>query len=607
MSRTIPSIFLFFLYNALCIGQPVQAQESLLAKAGNVFIGETEFLERFELLPNRFTNRASRIEESKLLFLYSLVAEKLLAQEAEDRHLDSNSLFRQAMTQVKKNLVRDQLYREQILEKIDVSHAEIQKVIPDALRQLVLSYMYFEDSTEAAFIRKQLKKCKYFKRLQIDTSIAAIRDTATLIWGEAEWPIERAAFQMKKGECSQVVHASTGYYILYVEKETRSTYYASLQPHVLHERVKAKLQLRKEKARLDEYLSTLFLSKIGYSFPRSFKILAKTLTDVWSMKASGSEEMISDSLLDILLDRCRDHLNDSLAMVGNSGWTVENVLNKLRGKRFKIDRNRITGTAAQLNMHLLILVQQELLAEEGLTQHLDERASVKKELDIWRQQMLAKFAETNLQQTVQISDQEIFQYYAKTEPDFQYPKVQIRELHTRDLKTMEEVLQEMQSGISFEGLIRRRSSDESSAQEGGLTEAFPIDTRIPLGVVAWRMKIGERQGPIHIKDEYVYFELVKKEFPQGFTDSAFSSLFQKKTAYARSLKQKKTLDKFIAQSAQERGYSVYADRLKMLRVSAVPMMTYRILGFGGRMFAAPFVTPQVDWLEEENSENVPLP
>jgi hypothetical protein len=37
------------------------------------------------------------------------------------------------------------------------------------------------------------------------------------------------------------------------------------------------------------------------------------------------------------------------------------------------------------------------------------------------------------------------------------------------------------------------------------------------------------------------------------------------------------------------------------------MMTYRILGFGGRMFAAPFVSRQVDWINIENPETIPLP
>jgi hypothetical protein len=121
------------------------------------------------------------------------------------------------------------------------------------------------------------------------------------------------------------------------------------------------------------------------------------------------------------------------------------------------------------------------------------------------------------------------------------------------------------------------------------------------------MKIGEQQGPIHMKNDYIYFELVKTEYPAGVTDSSFASIMHKNVSHAKLLKQKRLLDTFIAKSAHDRGYAVYADRLKILKVSTIPMMTYRILGFGGRMFAAPFVTPQVDWIEVENPEKIPLP
>jgi hypothetical protein len=172
---------------------------------------------------------------------------------------------------------------------------------------------------------------------------------------------------------------------------------------------------------------------------------------------------------------------------------------------------------------------------------------------------------------------------------------------------METALKEVQSGIPLEEVIKKRSTDTCSAQQGGLTEAFAMNTRGPLGILAWRMKIGEQQGPIHMKNDYIYFELVKKEYPAGVTDSSFASIMQKNVSHARLLKQKRLLDAFIAKSAQDRGYAVYADRLKILKVSTVPMMTYRILGFGGRMFAVPFVTPQVDWIEVENPEKIPLP
>jgi hypothetical protein len=208
---------------------------------------------------------------------------------------------------------------------------------------------------------------------------------------------------------------------------------------------------------------------------------------------------------------------------------------------------------------------------------------------------------------VQVSDHEVFQYISETNPDMQYPRVQIRELHTKDILPMEHALEEVRSGTSLESVIRQRSSDTLSARNGGLSDGFAINTRPPLGMLAWKMEAGERQGPIKVKNEYIYFELLKKELPARMTDSVFISFMQTAASASRRLKQKKSLDVFIAKSAQQRGFDIYSDRLKLLHVTNIPTMTYRILGFGGRMFAAPFVTRQVDWSEVENPEKIPLP
>ncbi len=587
--------------------QPIENQGPYIARAGNIYISEQEFLERYELLPGQYRNRQNNVEESKLVFLYSLIAEKLLVQEAVARHIDQDSLYQVAIEGIKKKLVRDQLYREEISGKVKVTKAEIQKAAIDARRQLSISFLYFEDSTDAAFVRKQLKNCKQFSHFQIDTAMAIICDTVTLQWGEAEAPIEQAGFLLKKGECSPVIEASTGYYILHLEKESPNPFYIAMQPGVLNERVETKLRLRKEKARFDEYVQNVLHTKTGFSLPRPFKIVAQTLNTIWKDVPPATEQMITDSLLEIVQERCHSILQDSMEVVGSSWWSVQDVLFKLRGKIFKIDPSRTTGIAAQLNSHLRILVQQELLSEEALSRKLDEHWSTKKELDVWCQQILAKYEETDIQRKVQLSDQELFQYVSETSPDVHFPRVQIRELHTTDATAMEHALAEVHSGVPLDEVIRKRSSDAHSAQNGGLSEGFTINTRQPLGILSWRMNVGAQQGPIHLKDDYIYFELIKKELPAGVSDSSFTAAMQKAASAAHSLKQKKILDAFIAKSAQQRGYDIYEDRLKLLKVTSAPMMTYRILGFGGRMFAAPFVTRLVDWIGVENPDNIVVP
>ena len=113
----------------ICQARPQTAehQNSAIARAGTMYISEEEFLERYELLPGQYRNRSNNVEESKFVFLYSLVAEKLLAQEALARHVDQDSMYQYAISGIKKMLARDQLYREEVSGKIKVSKKEVYK------------------------------------------------------------------------------------------------------------------------------------------------------------------------------------------------------------------------------------------------------------------------------------------------------------------------------------------------------------------------------------------------------------------------------------------------------------------------------------------------
>jgi hypothetical protein len=607
MNRRFLNIAFLTLLLSAAKSQSTDGQESYIARAGNRFISEKEFLERYELLPAQYRNRQNNTEESKLYFLYSLIAEKLLAQEALDRRLDQDSVYEEASNDVRSKLARDRLYRNEISAKVRITEDEVRGALADAQRRLFLSYIYCEDSTVAEFIRMQLRRCREFDRFRIDTSMAVLRDTATVSWGEAEASIEKAAFRLKRGQCSPVVKASTGYYILHLDDASSNPYYASMDKRDLLKRVENTLRLRKENLRLDAYLQEVFRVKIGYSLPRPFKALAILLMNAWSDAPSGTEKMITDSLLEALPDRYRSISQDSLVVFGTSFWTVQEALTKLRGKVFIVDPRTTTGIAAQLNGHLRVLVQQELLSEEALAQKLDETPSVKKELSIWRDKILADMAEIDFRRRVRVFDEDVFQYLSGADPDFQYPRVQICELHAKSREDMESDLAEVRSGMPLKEVIRKYSSDPRTAQNDGLSDEFAINTREPLGTIAWKMNIGERMGPLHLKEDYIFFELIRKIMPAGVSESAFDATMHGIAAQAGSLKQKKALDAFIAMSAHERGYDIFIDRLKLLKVSRIPMMTYRILGFGGRMFAAPFVSRQVDWTTVANPEETELP
>jgi hypothetical protein len=313
-----------------------------------------------------------------------MIAEKLLAQEALDRHLDRDSVYQNSVDEIKKMLARDQLYREEVAGKVQITAKELENAASDARRTLFLSFVYCEKRTDAEFILKQLQHSVPFHRLEIDSSMGVMRDTVTLTWGEAEAPIELAAYRLKEKTFSPVIEASTGFYILYLENVVPDQFYTGMQPHVLRERIETVLRLRKEKDRLDEYVQETLHEKAGFALPRPFKTVARALNVVWSSCPDGSEQRLTDSVVTEVQKQCRPILFDSMVVVGRSYWSVAEVLDRLRGTKYRISRDQTTGVASQLNMQLFYFVQQELLAEEASKKKLDERWDVKKELDVWR-------------------------------------------------------------------------------------------------------------------------------------------------------------------------------------------------------------------------------
>ena len=144
-------------------GSPVPPQspagkQTYVARAGNVYISTDEFVKRFEMLPGLFRHPGGRLEEDKLVFLYSLIGEKLLAQEALARKLDTNTAFRASLGEIRTMLARDELYRREISNKVSVSRSEIREGIARARKELIVSYLFFDREEDARQARKRLSR-----------------------------------------------------------------------------------------------------------------------------------------------------------------------------------------------------------------------------------------------------------------------------------------------------------------------------------------------------------------------------------------------------------------------------------------------------------------
>ena len=570
--------------------------EKVIARAGDAFISEKEFLERYELLPGFGRQVRSQAQARKMEVLYSIIAEKLLAQDAAARGLDRDSVLALAVRETRKLLARDAMYKREVIAKSPVSPKELSTGIAEALIELSVRYIYFEKAEDAAFVRAQMHRFEDFRGLRIDSSFHALRDTATLVWGEADPAVESAAYHLKKNEISPVVRAGTGYYIITVAAVRRNFAYASLASDVLRDRVLTILRRRKEKARLEEFAPGVLRGKTGYASPVPLNRLVAAFERVFREGSRDSIVYLTPERASAIDSICAASPGDTLAVAGSRVWSTADVITLLTDQGFGVHRTALGSIPLRLNTELEGLVQRELIGEEALRRGLDTTADVRREVEIWRESFLAALDREQIAGETGVTDADVWATMKWRDSSVVVPQVQLRELQTSTFTQMQSAMDELAHGAPMEDVVKRWSIDPAARGTGGLTPYFPVTDRSPLGAISSRLRTGERYGPLNLPGGPVYFEVTgKKEAPLD-RDTSLARRFAEARKETLGMKQRRALTLRLAALAKEKGVDVYEDRLKALTVSPIPMMTFRILGFGGRMLAVPFVTPELDWL-----------
>jgi len=135
-----------------------QLGKDIVAKVGYNVITTQEFIERYELTP-QFRKQNKRMKNSlKLEFLYSLIAEKLWANESEAEGLDKTNTIKFAGEQIEKMYVRDELFMREIKDKVHVSDPEMIRGIARSNVKLEVNFLFSEDKEEIFNLYKLLNE-----------------------------------------------------------------------------------------------------------------------------------------------------------------------------------------------------------------------------------------------------------------------------------------------------------------------------------------------------------------------------------------------------------------------------------------------------------------
>ncbi|MCF6461592.1 peptidylprolyl isomerase [Clostridium sp. Cult3] len=188
------------------------------------------------------------------------------------------------------------------------------------------------------------------------------------------------------------------------------------------------------------------------------------------------------------------------------------------------------------------LVNQELLYLEALKNGLDEEDNFKEELEKVKVGVLKQYAINKLFTGITVSDEEISKFYDENKQYFQKPEAaRASHILVDDEQKANEVLAEIDGGLSFEEAASKYSNCPSKANGGDLGE-FTRGKMVPeFEEVAFSMEEGKISQPV--KSQFGY-HLIKLNYRK---ESSISPLEEVKDQINQQLilmkQQERYLDK----------------------------------------------------------------
>ena len=157
-----------------------------------------------------------------------------------------------------------------------------------------------------------------------------------------------------------------------------------------------------------------------------------------------------------------DSLILPLAELENETITVRDYLHFLRFDNFKVDTLNYQFVFKALSNKTKNFIEYKILSEQGYKLGLQKTTEVKKQVQMWKDNYYMQLVTAMFIDSALVSDDEIIEYYNKSKNGYlQNKEVNILELVTDSLETIEKVLSGIELGTDFYELVKKYSKDFS--------------------------------------------------------------------------------------------------------------------------------------------------
>jgi parvulin-like peptidyl-prolyl isomerase len=583
-----------------------QLDDKAVARIGTKIITEREFLERYEFSPGLQRNSKSNTESSKLEFLYTLIAEKLWAQQSSMLGLDTTEVMKLSKKELEKMFVRDALYKKEITDKIEISDKELLQAFYRNRNRLKVNFIFSEDEREIKKIYNMLSQGIAFDSvLVVRQEFAEQKEPWDVVYGQMDSAVEDSLYNLKVGEFTAPILTPDGWYIFRLTNKIESLLNTAEDLQKSNLEAEKIIKARKSQKLHLKFFAEFFNDKKVDVNPVLFESLAEKISTRFQWKKKNyhiSDNNLFNLLAEDVVAIENEVGTDSLKLIfinfDSNPLTLKQFFRILAFDGFASEEYEITFIRKLLDTKTRQIIERELLAREGFKRGYNLLPEVQAEVNMWSDNYLFQVLKNKFLDSVSVSDDEVYSYYKKMNKEEKFPQlVNIVEILTDSLEIIDVILKEIEDGKDFSELAKQYTKREWTKKNNGEFGFFPSSLYGDIGKIAATIEVGEIYGPLKVPEGYSIFKLIDKRDSVTIPPQPYEKVKEEYKRDLLYLKSKLQMDNYTVNLAIKYGVGIDFDLLESIQVTNISSFGLRKLGFGGKITAVPIVAPNVDWVK----------
>ncbi len=565
-----------------------------------------DLFERIELMPFEERVRDRDFESIKRKAVESLVGERLLALNFPVS-ADSNEWHLRIMnTVLLKMFVRDAMFKQEIRERVRIRDSDVRQGLRRYVvrRQLlVVRPPTFADARRFTTDWRR-RRANGERNADVLASVPYERDTLFISLGSIDAALEEAAFQLiDTTSVSEPVRSKLfGTVVMAMLADVPNPKSAEKSAAEQQKVVRDILRDRQESARMQNFTDQLLRGQRMEADTGLFRALTRRLwelmrEDTIARQVPGGFRYVPEDVSRMLRE-FRSRLDLPLVQGSFGTFRVGEFLANLFYYDYTIPSVRPRSFSISFFQLLRAMTEADIIAQEGLRRGFQYKAAVLRDVSKWMDYWKSRLEEAAYTETATVREWEPIYSLWRYNPAVVESTcvLSVQEILRPDSISALTLLQLINDGSDMDSLARVNSLRAEWRAASGRSGWFRFRDIKEIAGKMMMVDVGEMKGPLILREGYSIVRLLGRRFE---ADSVMiDSLLAREYKRVRMAHQQAALNRAVARLALARKVEIYYNRIRAVDLSNVNMFTRRIIGFGGRMNAAPVLIPQWQWLEE---------